>query len=300
MAAAALPQPAAAAGRLHSSACGRCGPAPSWTNPLAVVRYVWHPVGMGLRDGAPAGLPTRTHRIPVPFPGRGGRRAMRGLRRLRDGGWLEMSAIADLLLRVGREGGERHIRLFKGGTAAPGAAVAAALATEAPPCHLDEEVVARVSLNYSGDGGGTLPLHWLYSVCGPNADNGLIHQEVVDYDLPQGPGLPGKGRGLSEAELVAHWRRRGKWGLADPLRRGAALPCGLFGGGAPWKVPNRCHIDDGTDKRCYVWCDGAMSQAHSSVPIDLMLNPLPLDCSAARKCRTPGRPCSKVKKCRYP
>ena len=189
-----------------------------------------------------------------------------------------------------------------------------------------------------------LSLHWIYSICGvgpwyarsgmgwdlmhavfacilghntvvlaasPN-DNGLMHQEFVDFDVPPGLGwaTPANGGtnpvgrctkpfpfaeadkragpravGYRRRELLHYWRKSEKFVQARtdtaefvlPARTtGTAVGCMLRFGNSddPSGDVDACQLvpqDEDTGpsakKACYMWCEGAMSQALSSVSL---------------------------------
>ncbi|KAJ1631301.1 hypothetical protein T492DRAFT_870211 [Pavlovales sp. CCMP2436] len=107
-----LEQPLLSPARLHSVVGSRLGPAPSWTSPMAVVRYVWWPAGFAPsaiealaaaaaepdgRPRRPLGTGARALRTPLAdggAPEAGGPGGLGGrlarLRALKDGDYLEV------------------------------------------------------------------------------------------------------------------------------------------------------------------------------------------------------------------
>lgn len=149
-----------------------------------------------------------------------------------------------------------------------------------------------------------LGVHTLVLGASPN-DNGLLHQELVDFEaggasawpkrrLAAGGALEPLGA-LDECivpygrarppppppELAAHWAASGKFVLAAPahvrpVRASRAptlpLPCAMFGA-RNWSAAAIAACSWAglfgplaSAEACHVWCDGAMSQAHSTVP----------------------------------
>ena len=134
-------------------------------------------------------------------------------------------------------------------------------------------------------------------------DNGVMHQEVVDFDLPVslgGWGDPGPGA-LNEFTrcaapfaampqnadvlLLAHWKMTGKWALSDVAQK-TFEACDLAnpGGGADaWTSPrgrDRCRGGRGrtrrhglvdADRACYTTCRGHVSAAHANVSLTQVL-----------------------------
>lgn len=118
-------------------------------------------------------------------------------------------------------------------------------------------------------------------------DNGLFHEELVDYDVPGAwPALReknkvhalqtclppfGGGRDLPDRRAVLeYWRSTGKVALVDPFT-GRSKPCELVGHAAIASTPlserealSRCSRRRG----CYLACAGALSEAYTSVTID--------------------------------
>ena len=139
----------------------------------------------------------------------------------------------------------------------------------------------------------------------PN-DNGLVHQELVDYDLPESLGgwprppenklnaltkcaapfsnLPND----ADALLLEHWRSTGKWALGDVARK-KFEPCDLAnpgGGGDAWTSGagrDRCRVAQGdsigSDRACFVTCKGHISAAHANVSLTQVLRPDVVLCS---------------------
>ena len=131
-------------------------------------------------------------------------------------------------------------------------------------------------------------------------DNGVMHQEVVDFDLPVslgGWGDPGPGA-LNEFTrcaapfaampqnadvlLLAHWKMTGKWALSDVAQK-TFEACDLAnpGGGADaWTSRRgraRCHAVQGdaigADRACFVTCRGHVSSLHANVSLTQVLRP---------------------------
>ena len=139
----------------------------------------------------------------------------------------------------------------------------------------------------------------------PN-DNGLVHQELVDYDLPESLGgwprppenklnaltkcaapfsnLPND----ADALLLDHWRSTNKWALGDVARK-KFEPCDLAnpgGGGDAWTSGagrDRCRVAQGdsigSDRACFVTCLGHISAAHANVSLTQVLRPDVVLCS---------------------
>ena len=133
----------------------------------------------------------------------------------------------------------------------------------------------------------------------PN-DNGLMHQELVDFDLPESLGgwpapPPGALNALATcaapfanlppdagALLLAHWKMTGKWALSDVARQ-TFKACDLAnpGGGADaWTSRRgraRCHAVQGdaigADRACFVTCRGHVSSLHANVSLTQVLRP---------------------------
>ena len=133
----------------------------------------------------------------------------------------------------------------------------------------------------------------------PN-DNGLVHQELVDYDLPESLGgwprppenklnalakcaapfsnLPND----ADALLLDHWRSTNKWALGDVARK-KFEPCDLAnpgGGGDAWTSGagrGRCRVAQGdsigSDRACFVTCRNHISAAHANVSLTQVLRP---------------------------
>jgi len=133
----------------------------------------------------------------------------------------------------------------------------------------------------------------------PN-DNGLVHQELVDFDVPValgGWGSPPLG-GLNawdkckapfsnlpanaDALLLEHWRSTNKWALGDVARKQFA-PCTLGDpGGDAWTSRlgrDRCRGGKGrtrrrgadVDRACFLTCRGHVSEAHANVSLTQVL-----------------------------
>ena len=133
----------------------------------------------------------------------------------------------------------------------------------------------------------------------PN-DNGLVHQELVDYDLPESlggwPAPPsGKLNALArcaapfshlpndaDALLLEHWHSTGKWALGD-IERKTFKRCDLAnpsGGDDKWTSGagrDRCRVAQGdpigSDRACFVTCLGHISAAHANVSLTQVLRP---------------------------
>ena len=133
----------------------------------------------------------------------------------------------------------------------------------------------------------------------PN-DNGLVHQELVDYDLPESLGgwprppenklnalakcaapfsnLPND----ADALLLEHWRSTNKWALGDVARK-TFKRCDLAnpgGGGDAWTSGagrDRCRVAQGdaigSDRACFVTCRNHISAAHANVSLTQVLRP---------------------------
>ena len=137
----------------------------------------------------------------------------------------------------------------------------------------------------------------------PN-DNGLVHQELVDYDLPEslaaGQGLLRKINALTkcaapfsnlpndaDALLLEHWRSTNKWRSATS--RGRRTRCDLAnpgGGDDAWMSGagrDRCRVAQGdavgSDRACFVTCLGHISAAHANVSLTQVLRPDVVLCS---------------------
>ena len=133
----------------------------------------------------------------------------------------------------------------------------------------------------------------------PN-DNGLVHQELVDFDVPValgGWGAPPLG-GLNDwdkckapfsnlpvnadALLLEHWHSTGKWALGD-VSRSKFAPCTLrVPGGDAWTSRlgrDRCRGGKGrtrrrgadVDRACFLTCRGHVSEAHANVSLTQVL-----------------------------
>ena len=133
----------------------------------------------------------------------------------------------------------------------------------------------------------------------PN-DNGLVHQELVDFDVPValgGWGSPPLG-GLNawdkckapfsnlpvnaDALLLEHWHATNKWALGDVARKQFA-PCVLGDpGGDAWTSRlgrDRCRGGKGrtrrrgadVDRACFLTCRGHVSEAHANVSLTQVL-----------------------------
>ena len=133
----------------------------------------------------------------------------------------------------------------------------------------------------------------------PN-DNGLVHQELVDFDVPValgGWGAPPLG-GLNDwdkckapfsnlpvnadALLLEHWHSTNKWALGDVARKQFA-PCVLGDpGGDAWTSRlgrDRCRGGKGrtrrrgadVDRACFLTCRGHVSEAHANVSLTQVL-----------------------------
>ena len=122
----------------------------------------------------------------------------------------------------------------------------------------------------------------------PNG-NGLLHQELVDFDLPpELGGWPAPPKGTlnpsrscyaplpgapKPASLAAYWKASSKFGLRDPVSAIQAQPraerCRLFDGKKVWTQRNRCRgVGDGKSRDarpCWLWCSGSMSEAHREI-----------------------------------
>ena len=139
----------------------------------------------------------------------------------------------------------------------------------------------------------------------PN-DNGLLHSELVDFDLPEGlawpvpssGGLNPVGRCLtplrqpSTAVVGDYYEQVGKFSLRDPTNvNGHAAPsktCELLGPGRRWRdakyMERHCEVAGGGDlfgsrsqMRCWIWCAGSMSEAHKSMYMSMRLEQPRLD-----------------------
>ena len=118
-------------------------------------------------------------------------------------------------------------------------------------------------------------------------DNGLFHEEVVDYDAPGGwPELPRASPTLNDAatclrpfrngeafpapeDLESYWNATGKFQLRDPLGDGAPRPCAV----AP--LPADCSTKgQGRQKKrgCYLACEDHASQAFAAIAMTSTLN----------------------------
>ena len=126
----------------------------------------------------------------------------------------------------------------------------------------------------------------------PNG-NGLLHQELVDFDLPpELGGWPNPPQGTlnpsrrchapvpgapKPAALAAYWKASSKFGLHDFVseRPTRAERCRLFDGKKVWTQGNRCRgVGDGKSRDprpCWVWCSGSMSEAHSGISMTQVL-----------------------------
>ena len=133
----------------------------------------------------------------------------------------------------------------------------------------------------------------------PN-DNGLVHQELVDFDVPValgGWGAPPLGKlndwgkckapfsnlpADADALLLEHWHATNKWALGDVARKQFA-PCVLGDpGGDAWTSRlgrDRCRGGKGrtrrrgadVDRACFLTCRGHVSEAHANVSLTQVL-----------------------------
>ena len=133
----------------------------------------------------------------------------------------------------------------------------------------------------------------------PN-DNGLVHQELVDFDVPValgGWGSPPPGQlndwdkckapfsnlpVNADALLLEHWHATNKWALGDVARKQFA-PCVLGDpGGDAWTSRlgrDRCRGGKGrtrrrgadVDRACFLTCRGHVSEAHANVSLTQVL-----------------------------
>jgi hypothetical protein len=133
----------------------------------------------------------------------------------------------------------------------------------------------------------------------PN-DNGLVHQELVDYDLPESLGgwprppenklnalakcaapfsnLPND----ADALLLEHWHSTNKWALGDVARKtfkrcDLANPGGGDDGWTSSRGRDRCRVAQGdsigSDRACFVTCRNHISAAHANVSLTQVLRP---------------------------
>ena len=133
----------------------------------------------------------------------------------------------------------------------------------------------------------------------PN-DNGLVHQELVDFDVPValgGWGSPPPGQlndwgkckapfsnlpVNADALLLEHWHATNKWALGD-VARSKFEPCELGDpGGDAWTSRlgrDRCRGGKGrtrrrgadVDRACFLTCRGHVSEAHANVSLTQVL-----------------------------
>ena len=133
----------------------------------------------------------------------------------------------------------------------------------------------------------------------PN-DNGLVHQELVDFDVPValgGWGSPPPGQlndwdkckapfsnlpVNADALLLEHWHATNKWALGDVSRKTFA-PCTIGDpGGDAWTSRlgrDRCRGGKGrtrrrgadVDRACFLTCRGHVSEAHANVSLTQVL-----------------------------
>ena len=133
----------------------------------------------------------------------------------------------------------------------------------------------------------------------PN-DNGLVHQELVDFDVPValgGWGSPPPGQlndwgkckapfsnlpVNADALLLEHWHATTKWALGD-VSRSKFAPCSIGDpGGDAWTSRlgrDRCRGGKGrtrrrgadVDRACFLTCRGHVSEAHANVSLTQVL-----------------------------